>query len=106
MIRMDDKTLRKIVDLDLLIHTPARLAILMFLLPRLKATFPEVSEALDLTSGNLSSHTKKLEQAEFIEIEKAFVDNKPTTILLLTNNGRQAVLQYADILKSALEKME
>ncbi|MHA2501577.1 MAG: transcriptional regulator [Candidatus Kariarchaeaceae archaeon] len=102
---MDDKSLRKIVDLDLLIHTPARLAVLMFLLPRFKATFPEVITALDLTSGNLSSHVKKLEEAELILVEKAFIESKPTTILILTEAGRQAVLSYADVLKSALEKI-
>ena len=102
----DQKSLRKIIDLDLLIHTPARLAILIFLLPRIQATFPDMLEALQLTSGNLSSHIKKLSVGELVEVEKIFIGDKPTTKINITPQGRQAVLEYASILNSALDKIE
>ena len=102
---MSDKNIKRVVDLNTLIHTPARLAILMFLMPRGCATFPEIIEALELTSGNLSSHSKKLASADLLEIEKTFVGDKPTTIIYITQQGRSAILQYAEILKSALDEL-
>lgn len=103
---MKDEDLRKILNIDEVIHTPARLAILLFLLPRPNATFPEIREALSLTSGNLSSHLKKLQASGYIDISKAFVDLKPTTIVTITPHGRQAVNEYASFLRKQLEQTD
>ncbi|RMG30208.1 MAG: ArsR family transcriptional regulator [Methanobacteriota archaeon] len=98
--------MRKLLDIDEVIHTPARLAILLFLLPRPNATFPEIKEALSLTSGNLSSHLKKLQSHRYVDISKAFVDLKPTTIVSITPEGRRAVNEYASFLRRQLEQTE
>ena len=47
-----------------------------------------------LTWGNLSSHMTKLEQVGYVEVSKEFVDNKPKTMLRLTDDGREAFLDY------------
>ena len=97
--------LKDIVKLDDIIHTPARLALMMFLLPREKAVFTEIQEALGLTAGNLSSHIKKLEINEFIEVQKAFVKAKPTTIIYITSKGLKAMQHYAELVTDFLGKM-
>ena len=107
----EEKTqLKDIVNLDDIIHTPARLALMMFLLPREKAVFTEIQNALELTAGNLSSHIKKLEANQFIEVQKAFIKAKPTTIIYITAKGLKAMQQYAtlvsDVLGNMLKKIE
>lgn len=97
--------LKDIATLDDIIHTPARLALMMFLIPKEKATFTEIQAALDLTAGNLSSHVKKLETNEFIEVQKAFVKAKPTTIIYITEKGLKAIQQYATLVTDSLGKM-
>jgi len=102
----DIKDLQRIADVDQLVHHPTRLAILIFLLPRPRVTFPEVIEALDLTSGNLSSHMKKLEASQLIIVEKKFVDARPTTLLSLTSIGKQAIQNYAHLLRDVLDQVD
>ncbi len=97
--------LKDIVNLNDIIHTPVRLALMMFLLPRGKSIFTEIQEALGLTAGNLSSHIKKLEINEFIEVQKAFVQAKPTTIIYITAKGSKAMQEYARIVSDVLESM-
>lgn len=55
-----------------------------------------------LTWGNLSSHMTKLEQVGYIEVSKEFVDNKPKTMLRLTDDGRQAFLDYRQQIQDML----
>ncbi|MCY3414127.1 MAG: transcriptional regulator [Candidatus Heimdallarchaeota archaeon] len=97
--------LREIIQLSDVIHTPARLAILMFLSPRPNAIFPEVKMALKLTSGNLSSHISKLSNAGYIYVEKKFVDSKPMTVLSITAQGLSALAEYADLLQRTLTRV-
>lgn len=94
---------RDLTKIDQALHAPARIAILLFLLPRSKAKFSTIQNTLDLSPGNLSSHLKKLESSGYVDIEKLFVDNKPTTIIYLTTTGFKAVSEYAKLLSSALE---
>jgi DNA-binding MarR family transcriptional regulator len=82
-----------------------RLSILMFLLPRGRAPFTIVQKALGLTSGNLSSHSKKLQNKGFIEVRKRFIDLKPTTVLYLSMEGRKSIIEYASNLSSVLQNM-
>lgn len=97
--------IKSILDVDSTIHTPVRLAIMMFLLPRKQVPFTLVRTALGLTAGNLSSHMSKLEAEEFLIIEKKFVDAKPTTLLSLSPTGRQAIIKYASKLSHTLTTM-
>ena len=55
-----------------------------------------------LTWGNLSSHMTKLEQVGYIEVSKEFVYNKPKTMLRLTDDGRQAFLDYRQQIQDML----
>jgi DNA-binding MarR family transcriptional regulator len=91
------------MNLDPALSTPARIAILLFLMPRTQATFPTIQKALGVTSGNLSSHLKKLDESEFIIQEKKFVDNKPMTVVTISSKGHQAIVKYVTALNSAIE---
>ena len=67
--------IQTVLDLDVDLHNPTRLSILMFLLPRGRAPFTIVQKALGLTSGNLSSHIKKLQNKGYIEVRKKFINS-------------------------------
>ncbi len=97
--------LEEIIGIDEIIHSPSRLAIMMFLLPRLKATFGAIQEALDFTPGNLSAHLNKLENNGLVEVHKAFHDTKLITIIYLTEKGREKLQEYARFFVEVLEKM-
>ena len=70
---------------------PARLSVLVYLYFTQNATFPVLQKKLSLTSGNLSSHLRKLEEMGLIRISKRFVDLKPTTFAVLTKEGAERV---------------
>ncbi|MCK5265381.1 MAG: transcriptional regulator [Candidatus Thorarchaeota archaeon] len=70
---------------------PTRLSILVYLYFTQNATFPVLQKKLGLTSGNLSSHLRKLEKLNLIRISKRFVDLKPTTFAVITLEGAERV---------------
>ena len=97
--------MREIADVDRLIHEPARLMILMVLYSVESADFTFLLNATELTWGNLSSHTTKLEEAGYVEVEKEFVGKKPRTLAMLTPKGRKAVDDYRKTLQKALKTL-
>ncbi|MCY3412753.1 MAG: transcriptional regulator [Candidatus Heimdallarchaeota archaeon] len=99
----DSSDFKRIVNINELIHSPVRLAILLLLMSRPIATFPEVKLALDVTAGNLSSHIKRLEAANLIVTSKEFINAKPTTQLVITPEGMNAVIEYKKLLQGMLD---
>jgi DNA-binding MarR family transcriptional regulator len=87
------------LQLDRLIHEPARLAILTVLSSVADADFTFLQRTTGLTKGNLSSHLAKLEAAGLVQINKTFVRKKPNTKAALTPVGRQRVAQHWDQLE-------
>lgn len=82
------------LEIDRIIHEPARLRILAQLYVVDSADFIFLMTQLGMTWGNLSSHMTKLEDAEYIEVQKEFLNKKPRTILKLTQKGRKAFVEY------------
>ncbi len=82
---------KELATLDRLIHEPARLSILTALATCKNADFLFLQRLTGLSSGNLSSHLTKLENAELIQIEKQFVGKKPQTRVKITAKGRAAI---------------
>ena len=80
-----------LTNIDRLIHEPARLAVLSVLALVRSADFTYLQAATGLSSGNLSLHLGKLEEAGLITIEKKFVGNRPQTTLRLTKDGKTAL---------------
>lgn len=86
--------LRKLTDVDRLIHEPARLLIVTILYAVEKVDFLYLLHETGLTKGNLSTHLAKLENAQYVKIEKSFRGKIPQTILSLTDEGRAAFESY------------
>lgn len=92
-----------LMDIDRVIHEPARLMILTVLVLVESADFLYVMNQTGLTRGNLSSHMSKLEQAGYIKVKKEFVDKIPRTLLSLTKSGEQAYQTYREQMQKLLE---
>jgi DNA-binding MarR family transcriptional regulator len=92
-------------NLDRIIHEPGRLMILAILNAVGEADFLFLIQQTDLTRGNLSSHTTKLENAGYIEIEKSFNEKVPRTVYRLTSSGRTALSNYRDRMGDVLAAM-
>jgi DNA-binding transcriptional ArsR family regulator len=93
------------MEIDKLIHEPARLLIMSNLYVVESADFLFLMRQTDLTFGNLSSHLSKLEKANYVSIKKEFVGKKPHTMLKLTKKGRDAFLDYKRRMKQVFEKL-
>ncbi len=93
--------LKAILDLDRLVHEPARLAILMVLSGAEWVEFKLLEELTRLTKGNLSSHLAKLEDAGYVVIDKGYRGKIPLTKASLTVFGRKALAEHWERLKRA-----
>ncbi len=90
------------MNLDRVIHEPARMVILTALSSAESAEFRFLESLTGLTAGNLSSHIAKLEAAGYISVEKSFRNKRPLTTLKITRTGRSALKTYRDQLRKAL----
>lgn len=102
---MDDD-LRKIYDIDRIIHEPARLVITALLFGAVEVDFLYLHRETGFTKGNLSSHLTKLEEADYIHVDKSFVGKKPRTTIRLTSEGREAFKGYQTQLERGLSAVE
>jgi len=93
------------VGLDRVIHERVRLAIVSALAGARSLSFNELKDVLDLTDGNLSVHTRRLEEAGFVTCEKAFIDRVPRTVYRLTAAGRRALDDYLDHMESLIRRV-
>jgi DNA-binding HxlR family transcriptional regulator len=81
-------------SLDRVIHERLRLAIVSALAVNHVLTFAELKKLLETTDGNLSVHSRKLEDAGYITVEKKFEGRVPRTEYRLTTSGRSALERY------------
>lgn len=98
----DPSVAKGLLDLDRVIHEPARLAIVAVLAACESADFSYLRNATGLTQGNLSVHLSKLAEAGYVTIEKRFVDKKPNTLCRLTKAGQAALAGYRTRVRSLL----
>jgi DNA-binding transcriptional ArsR family regulator len=82
------------LQLDRLIHEPARLMILTVLAGAAEVEFRFIEQVSGLSKGNLSSHMSKLEAGGLIEVIKSFRGKKPLTTLRITPEGRAGLARY------------
>ena len=94
-------------ELNEIIHQPVRLRIMAALValePGSEVDFTYLRELLDVTDGNLGAHLRKLEEAGYIAITKAFVDRKPRTYVAVTATGRDVFRAHVSALEEILKK--
>ena len=82
------------MEIDKIIHEPARLRIMMILSGIEQADFNFLLKTLGLTRGNLSRHMEKLEFAGYLKIKKIFKGNIPNTSYQLTQKGSKKLAKY------------
>lgn len=89
-------------ELDPLLHSQLRLAVMSILMSVEEADFIYLREKTESTAGNLSVQLDKLARAEYITVEKGFAGRKPRTVCRVTDKGRRAFENYVDTLRSYL----
>ena len=97
-----DKEKNPIHKIDRTIHSPARLLILAHLSVVESADFTFIMRQTGLTRGNLSSHLGKLEEEEYIQVTKEFVEKVPRTLIRLTDKGREAIKVYKENMQQVI----
>ena len=95
---------KKFGDLDPLLHSQLRLAIMSLLVSVESADFNYLLEQTKSTKGNLSVQISKLKKVEYLTVEKTFKNNYPLTTCKITKNGIQAFESYVNTLQSYLKK--
>ena len=91
-------------DLDPLLHSQLRLAVMSLLISLESAEFTFIREKTKSTAGNLSVQIDKLSQAGYITVEKSFKGKKPLTTCKLTRKGIKAFEEYVMVLKQYIHQ--
>ena len=90
-------------DLDPVLHSQLRLAIVSLLISLEEAEFNYLKEKTNATSGNLSVQLDKLKTEGYIEITKSFRNNYPLTVCKITKKGINAFEKYVEHLRSYID---
>ena len=91
-------------EIDAVIHERVRLAIVAALAVSPQLSFNELKSMLGLTDGNLSAHSRTLEEAGYIGVEKTFRGRRPYTTMCLTPKGRKAFEGYLRMLRQIVDR--
>ncbi len=91
-------------DLDPILHSQLRLAVMSLLISVKEAEFTFLKEKTEATAGNLSVQIQKLKDAGYIEVIKSFKDNYPQTTCKITQQGLKAFEKYVAALQTYLGK--
>jgi DNA-binding MarR family transcriptional regulator len=90
-------------QLDRTIHEKGRLSIMTLLASRVDPwPFQDLKSQLEMSDGNLITHLRTLEKAEFISGERLTGDGRQQTIYMLTPAGREAFMAYLGVLEQIL----
>lgn len=89
-------------DLDPILHSQLRLAVMSILISVKEAEFTFLKEKTNSTAGNLSVQIQKLKDAGYIDVVKQFKNNYPQTICKITREGRSAFELYVKNLRTYL----
>lgn len=84
-------------------ESKARLGIMSVLLVNQSMNFNGLKELLELTDGNLATHLRALEDANYIVVQKEFVGRKPNTTYSVTDAGKEAFNQHLNELEKLIK---
>ncbi len=91
-------------DLDPILHSQLRLAVMSLLIGVKEADFTFIREKTGATAGNLSVQIQKLKEVSYIEVTKQFKDNYPLTVCKITTKGITAFETYVRALQTYINK--
>lgn len=91
-------------DLNPILHSQLRLAVMSLLISVKEAEFTFIREKTNSSAGNLSVQIQKLKDAGYIDVVKQFKENYPQTTCKITKAGIAAFEEYVKSLQSYLGK--
>lgn len=94
---------KTVSELDRVIHERIRLGVVSALAVNEALSFSDLKEFLAVTDGNLSVHTRKLEDAGYVLCSKSFEGRIPRTEYRLTDDGRRALEKYLSHMESLIQ---
>ncbi len=89
-------------ELNPLLHSQLRLAIMSILMNVEEADFVYLKEKTESTAGNLSVQLDKLSSAGYISVEKGLSGKRPRTTCTITDDGQKAFEEYVETLRTYL----
>jgi DNA-binding MarR family transcriptional regulator len=89
-------------ELDPVLHSQLRLAVISLLINTEAAEFTYLQEQSGATAGNLSIQISRLKEAGYIEVTKKFHNNYPQTLCRITPLGRKKFGEYVEALRDYL----
>jgi DNA-binding MarR family transcriptional regulator len=101
---MKEASLKSIMDVDRMVHEPARLAILTVLSAAEEVEFLFLLKVTGLSKGNLSVQAQKLEAAGYVQTTKGFRGRIPVTSFKITAEGKKALSAYHAQMRAFLPK--
>ena len=93
-------------DLNKIIHERMRLGIISALAANKKLSFSDLKKLLNTTDGNISVHSRKLEDAGYLKCLKSFRDRKPLTEYQITKKGRSALGKYLNHMEALIKAVK
>ncbi|GHT50484.1 MAG: transcriptional regulator [Candidatus Symbiothrix sp.] len=90
-------------ELDPLLHSQLRLAIMSLLISVEEADFVYLKEQTGASSGNLSVQIDKLHEAGYISVLKTYKGKIPCTICKITVQGVRAFDDYVKVLQTYIK---
>ncbi len=90
-------------ELNQLLHSELRLAIMSILLSVEEADFVYIREKTGATAGNVSVQIDKLSEAGYLIVERGFLGKRTRTVCKITEKGVVAFEEYVEALKTYLK---
>lgn len=98
-----EPSIREPLDgLDRLLEHRVRLAILVLLTRHDRLSFSRFKELTGETDGSLGAHLRRLEDEGYVDVDKAFVDRRPTTWYAISEAGRAALERHVRALEGLI----
>jgi len=91
-------------QLDRVIHEKGRLAIMSMLAAAPQVAFTDLRDVLGMTDGNVTAHTRTLQQAGYLAVTKSYRAGRPLTTFALTEIGRAAFAGYIALLGQIVDE--
>jgi len=85
-------------DIDEILTSRLRLAIMAFLMTAEKSDFSEILEVTEATKGNLGAQIQRLEEAKYISVKKGYLGRRSHMTVAITNRGKTAFTAHIETL--------